>query len=290
MSEVGEGRKLNRAAEQTFRVSAIVTADSRTMLDSDFVPSIPHFSQGELAAAMCVGASRQRLMPTARRGTTGGAVRMDICYGPEVNPDSVAAEGTTRRATSSEPAPLSCDDTAPLRTEWVPSRLSDDAEQRILALYDEYRPRLNRYLRTLNLRRDWIEEVIQETFMRLTIKLIRKDNIDSMEAWVIRVSHNLAMDVLKKERGEITNDDTTAFLIKNHADPSLTPEEAYSQNEQSVQMKLAMSELKPQQRQCFEMRAHGFRYKDIALALGISEQRAAFVVKQVAVHLAAIYG
>jgi RNA polymerase sigma-70 factor (ECF subfamily) len=55
-------------------------------------------------------------------------------------------------------------------------------------------------------------------------------------------------------------------------------------------MKSALEALKPKHRQCFEMRVQGFAYKDISLALGISEQRAAFVVKQVAVRLAAICG
>ena len=38
---------------------------------------------------------------------------------------------------------------------------------------------------------------------------------------------------------------------------------------------------------CAEMRAQGLRYKDIGLAFGISEQRVAFIVKQVTVRLAA---
>lgn len=184
---------------------------------------------------------------------------------------------------------ISLDEEA-LQCEWTQPKLSDDAHQRIMGLYDEYRPRLYRYLRTLGLGVDWADEVIQETFMRLTVKLLANDDIKNVQAWVIRVSHNLAVDVLKKERGEITTDETTAFLIENRADPSLNPEEVYSRSEQSIQMELALSTLKPQQRECFQMRAHGFRYKDIGVALGISEQRAAFIVKKAAVRLAAICG
>jgi len=51
----------------------------------------------------------------------------------------------------------------------------------------------------------------------------------------------------------------------------------------------ALKTLNPQQRQCFNMRVQGFRYKDIALALHISEQRAALVVKQVSVRLAVVF-
>jgi RNA polymerase sigma-70 factor (ECF subfamily) len=159
-----------------------------------------------------------------------------------------------------------------------------------MALYDEYRPRLYRYLRSLGLKRDWADEVIQETFMRLMVKLLAEEEIRNMQAWVIRVSHNLAVDVHKKERGAIGSEESTEFLIQNHADPSSSPEEVFARSERAAQMELALSTLKPQQLQCFRMRAHGFRYRDIGLALGISEQRAAFVVKQAAVRLAALCG
>lgn len=218
---------------------------------------------------------------------------MGIYYGPEANlgnlPRSKATADEEVRRGRSMGRQLS-EDGIDLHAEWVQPRLSVDAQQRILDLYDEYRPRLYRYLRSMSLRRDWAEEVIQETFMRLTAKLLEKDDIENVQGWVVRVAHNLAVDVFKKERGEVVTDEAINFLMKNRADPSLSPEEAYSQNEQSIQMKLALSALKPQHRECFQMRAHGFRYKDIGLALGISEQRAAFVVKQVAVRLAAICG
>jgi len=220
---------------------------------------------------------------------------MGICDRPEASlgrvPDSnVVAGEATRPDTSANPQLGTREDGGTLHSEWVQPRLSGDAEQRILALYDEYRHRIYRYLRTLRLGRDSAEEVIQETFMRLTAKLLEKDDIENLQAWVIRVAHNLAVDVLKKERGQITTDETTAFLITNRADGSLNPEESYSRRQLSTQMELALSALKPQHRQCFQMRAHGFRYKEIGLALGISEQRAAFIVKQVAVRLAAICG
>lgn len=201
----------------------------------------------------------------------------------------VVSEARWRDASTDEERLAPPDGEAAL-SKWTEPRLSGDAQQRILGLYDEYRPRLYRYLRSMNLGRDWAEEVIQEAFMRLTAKLLKGDDIENVQGWVVRVAHNLAVDILKKERGAITSDEAAAFLIENHADRSLSAEEAYFRNEQSERMKLALSTLKPQYRQCFQMRAHGFRYKDIGLALGISEQRAAFVVRQAAVQLAAICG
>lgn len=243
---------------------------------------------------MYMGARRRTLMSTVRSGTTGGVATMGICYRPEASlgevPGSnvIPGEAIGGDASTDRQFGMSADGEAG-RDEWTQPRLSGDAQQRILALYDEYRPRLYRYLRGMRLGREWAEEVIQETFMRLTSKLLEKDDIENVQGWVVRVAHNLAVDVLKEEGGKTITDDD-AFLIENRADPSLNPEQAYCRNERSTQMTLALSALKPQQRQCFQMRAHGFRYKDIGLALGISAQRAAFVVKQVAVRLATICG
>lgn len=170
-----------------------------------------------------------------------------------------------------------------------PSEQSDP-RSRILALYDEFRPRLFRYMRSMHLGQDQADEVIQETFMRLTSELLKNSSIENVPGWIVRVAHNLAIDLLKREQGPVVATESAAFIIGNRVDPALSPEDAYAKKEQSRRMTNALSTLNPQHRQCFQMRAQGLRYRDIGLALGISEQRAAFVVKQVAVRLAAICG
>lgn len=167
---------------------------------------------------------------------------------------------------------------------------ADAREKIILTLYDEYRPRLYRYMRSMQLGREHAEEIIQETFMRLTMELLKESKIENIQGWIVRVAHNLAINVLKRESGTAVNEEAHTFLMQNRADSALNPEETYSKEEQAKLMRTVLSCLKPQHRQCFQMRAQGLPYKDIALALGFSEQRAAFVVKQVAVRLAAAYG
>jgi RNA polymerase sigma-70 factor (ECF subfamily) len=169
-------------------------------------------------------------------------------------------------------------------------RANADPREQILALYDEYRPRLFRYIRSMNLDREQAEEVIQETFMRLTTQLLQRVDIENVQGWVVRVAHNLTVDALKRNDRDAARTFETPFVLENRVDPTPNPEEAYSKKEQIRRMEIALSTLSPQQRQCFSLRAEGFRYKDIGLALGISEQRAAFVLKQVAVRLAAICG
>jgi len=167
---------------------------------------------------------------------------------------------------------------------------SGNREQQILALYREYRPRLFRYLHSLNLKRDPAEEIIQETFVRLTIELEKKGSMENVQGWVVRVAHNLAMKVRKDSARDAVHSSDSTLVFNNCADPRLSPEEAYLKNERISRMETALSSFSKLNQQCFHMRVQGFRYKDIAMALGISEQRVAFVVKQVAMRLAAICG
>jgi RNA polymerase sigma-70 factor (ECF subfamily) len=171
-----------------------------------------------------------------------------------------------------------------------PSELTIEARDRILELYDEFRPKLFRYLRSLRLGRDQVDEVIQETFMRLTVQLVKETEIQNIRGWIVRVAHNIALSSRKKERRSIIPGDSVAFAIENRPDHALSPEQAYSIEEQFKHMNAVLSRLKPQHSQCFQMRAQGLRYKDIGQALGMSEQRVAFLVKQVAAQLSALCG
>jgi len=165
-----------------------------------------------------------------------------------------------------------------------------DLEAQISALYDEYQPRLYRYLRSLGLDEDRAYEAIQETFMRLTRELLKKDRMENVQGWIVRVAHNLAMDThARRERNESSHGDS-ALVMRNQVDPGLNPEEMYLRNERIARMEDALKNFSEMNRQCFYMRLEGFRFKDIAMALGVSEPRVIFVVKQVAMRLAAICG
>ena len=161
--------------------------------------------------------------------------------------------------------------------------------ERILALYDEYRPRLFRYICSMNLSRDQAEEVIQETFLRLTTQLMQDDRIENVQGWIVRVAHNFAVDLLKRGKRDAEGSSSHDLGLDTFVDPTPNPEERYASKERENRMSVALATLNPQQRQCFDLRARGFRYKDIGVAYGISEQRAAFIVKQAAVRLAEIF-
>jgi len=204
------------------------------------------------------------------------------------NPD-ISIEGEWPADDADDPALYLFPNTAAADVESLSiggRELSAEAREKILALYHECRPRLYRYLRSLRLRPDQADEIIQETFMRLTAQVFKENKIENVYGWITRVLQHLAQAVQKRERRWMPSGEGATLVLLNRPDPSLSPEETYSSKEQYKQIDEALSQLKPQQRQCFQMRAQGLRYRDIGQALGISEQRAAFVVKQIAVRLA----
>ncbi len=164
-----------------------------------------------------------------------------------------------------------------------------DTEQRIFELYEEYRPKMLRYVHSMYLNREAAEELVQETFMRLTTELVEGRDIENLHGWITRVTHNLAVDFIKKKEKDAERlTDLSAVDHETLVDPAATPDETYRKKEQLRRLEISLLTLNPQQRQCFNLRTQGLHYKDIAKALGISEQRAAIVVKQVGIRLAAL--
>jgi RNA polymerase sigma factor (sigma-70 family) len=69
-------------------------------------------------------------------------------------------------------------------------------------------------------------------------------------------------------------------------DPDPNPEQKYFQQEQLKCISYAIQNLTSQQRHCLLLRAEGMSYNDIGVILGISTQRAAFLVQRSLAHIA----
>ena len=146
--------------------------------------------------------------------------------------------------------------------------------QRIIDLYDHLRPSLRAYLCCLGMRSDQAEDVIQDTFLRLVRQRLERDEADNLRAWVFRVAHNLSMDVHRSQRRcSPAKDEEPRPVIREHVDPRPSPEQQVIFDERMRQFENAFAQLTPKQRQCVLLRAEGFRYREIALTLGISVQR-----------------
>src|SRR5260370_32306559 len=76
-------------------------------------------------------------------------------------------------------------------------------EERMLALFDELREPLLRYLLSLRLAPERSEEILQDTFLKLFehLKSCRRDS--NIRGWLFRVAHNLALHDLRGRRYEV---------------------------------------------------------------------------------------
>jgi RNA polymerase sigma-70 factor (ECF subfamily) len=82
------------------------------------------------------------------------------------------------------------------------------------------------------------------------------------------------MDVHRAERRwSPRNDDEPHSALRERIDPAPSPEQQVLLEERMKRFEQKFAQLTPKQRQCVLLRAEGFRYREIALTLGVSVQR-----------------
>lgn len=155
-----------------------------------------------------------------------------------------------------------------------------DWRQQTLTLYDAIKPKLIQFLRRLGLDQDEMDDVIQETFLRVAAHLRQGEVEENLHSWVYRVARNLAMDVHRVNRRQRDVVDLEFEPGEEPLDPAASPEWVYLQNELFKRVSSGLSRLTPQQYNSILLRAQGLRYREIGRLLGISEQRAIHLVKR----------
>jgi RNA polymerase sigma-70 factor (ECF subfamily) len=151
----------------------------------------------------------------------------------------------------------------------APSGGRDRLEEEVVALFDQFRDPLLRYLSNFGLAPADGEEVIQEVFLSLFQHLHRGRPRENLRGWLFRVAHNLALKRRYRTRRELEArvDGAAGDLA---VDPGPSPE-AQVVNSQTQQRLLAVIEALPEQcRRCLFLRAEGLRYREIAGILDMS--------------------
>jgi RNA polymerase sigma-70 factor (ECF subfamily) len=143
-------------------------------------------------------------------------------------------------------------------------------EQKVTQLFETLRDPVYRYLVVSFDNPAEAEEITQEAFFRLYRQLRSGQTVENARAWVFRVAHNLAVDRLR-DSDKITLIDSTTWdeIAESRQDTALNPEQRLLQLEKFERLHGAMGLLSHQQRQCLQLRAEGFRYREIAEILGI---------------------
>ena len=148
--------------------------------------------------------------------------------------------------------------------------LSTDADKirdHVAAMYEAYREDLFRYVRSRGLGSADAREVCQEVFLRLYTALSRGEEIKNPRAWAFTVAHNIGVNELRAVgHTEGWNPDSHEAIAGATSDP----EESLLEGERMLRLHRAVGALPPHQRRCLQLRAAGFRYREIAEITGVT--------------------
>ena len=144
-------------------------------------------------------------------------------------------------------------------------------EEEVLAVFDQMRDRLLRYLMSTGLPVQDAEEVVQEVFLALFQHLQRGKSRRNLRAWVFQVAHNLAVKQyaarVKDRRNRVDSD---AVPAENFVDRSPNPEDRLAGNQRQARLQNVLHALPAQDRRCVSLRAEGLTYREIAQVLDMS--------------------
>ncbi len=148
----------------------------------------------------------------------------------------------------------------------VPSEL----EQEVIALFDELRNRLLRYVLAFGVPVADGEEIIQEAFLSLFQHLQQGRSRQNLRGWLFRVAHNLALKRLSANERRRSLADSSLSQSEVSLDPAPNPEEQATFSQRHSRLLAVLQALPAQDQRCLRLRAEGLRYRQIADVLGIS--------------------
>ena len=153
----------------------------------------------------------------------------------------------------------------------VTERILTSPEDEVVALFNELRYRLLRYLLVVGLSAHDGEEIIQESFLLLFQHLQRGKPRQNLRGWIFRVARNLALKHRASNHLQLTTlVDLDEDLLMRTADANPNPEEQLQNDRRQRRLLAVVRALPETDRSCLYLRAEGLRYREIADVLDIS--------------------
>ena len=118
------------------------------------------------------------------------------------------------------------------------------------ALFYKMRDKLYRYALRFVKESETAEDVIQDVMVKLWQKRQEADSIENLEAWLMVLTRNRSLDILRKEKEKMVNVDE-AFGI---SDKAPIPDKLMEQTDLLNQLNICLDQLPEKQRQIFHLR------------------------------------
>jgi RNA polymerase sigma-70 factor (ECF subfamily) len=141
-----------------------------------------------------------------------------------------------------------------------PSKL----EEEVVALFEQHRNSLLRYLLSFRIAAPDAEEIVQEIFLSLFQHLRRGKSRANLHGWLFRVAHNLALKTRIRAQRQ------SPAAPEDQMDRAPGPEERLEELQRQDRLLAVVKVLPELDRCCLSLRAEGLRYREIAEVLGIS--------------------
>ena len=137
-------------------------------------------------------------------------------------------------------------------------------EDEVVALFEQLRNPLLRYLLSFRLAPPDAEEIVQEVFLALFQHLRHGKSRTNIHGWIFKVAHNLAI----KKRAKTQRESQEFPEVQCDTGPG--PEERYADLQRQDRLLAVVKALPELDQYCLSLRAEGLRYREIAEVLGIS--------------------
>jgi len=143
-------------------------------------------------------------------------------------------------------------------------------QQDTIALFDEFRAPVLRYLLSLRIPCPDAEEIVQEVFLSLFRHLRDGKSRANLPGWIFTVAHNMAMKYRTGAKRQAERFADAADYPETARDATLNPEDRLNAKQRSERLMAVARALPEQDQCCLTLRAEGLRYREIARVLGIS--------------------
>jgi RNA polymerase sigma-70 factor (ECF subfamily) len=137
-------------------------------------------------------------------------------------------------------------------------------EEEVVAMFEQLRNPLLRYLLSFRIAAPDAEEIVQEVFLSLFQHLRKGKSRANLQGWLFRVAHNLALKNRLRAWRQSPAD------LEAQTDSAPGPEEQVADLQRQNRLLAVVKALPELDRCCLSLRAEGLRYREIAEVLGIS--------------------
>lgn len=117
------------------------------------------------------------------------------------------------------------------------------------------------------------DDLIQEGFLRLFSHLGSGNQVDKPRSWLLRVTHNLRIDEIRKRKREFTMDQPEfTSLVEQMCTKDPDAEEQIIEREHLARIQKAIGKLAPRQYEYLLLRAEGLKLREIAEIFRVTVQ------------------